>query len=541
MVQLINEVLNGRYLVLEKIGSGGMATVYKAKDKLLDRLVAVKVLHQNHLDDEDTIRKFRREARAAGSLSHFNIVGVFDVGLHKDIHYIVMELAEGKTLKEYITSEGKLDENNAIEMILQICDALQHAHENGVIHRDIKPQNIILTKDGKAKIADFGIARAVSGDTLTKTEDIYGSVRYFSPEQASGDEVDFRTDQYSLGIVLYEMLSGKLPFEGETPIEWALKHINDKPIQIKKVLPEINQDLADIVMKCLQKDPDDRFVDIEEFAYNLKKYKEGIPVKLTMPKKKTVTANKKKNVNKKILNTKQKLIFAVILLAFIGVGTYLGIQWFNEYLTVPEVSVPSLVGDHYDEAVIKLEELGLQVETAMKQNHPTIPEDHVIRQRPEAGVVVKEGRVVTLTLSEGIGFQRIPDIITFRLSDAENALERLGFLVGEIKEEYHDEIAEGSVIEVNPRPGTEVKAGTEVVLIISLGKDEETVTVPNIVGMTNFIAQQTLQEAGLVVGEISESRSEEPADTVISQGVRAGISVLPETPIDFVISDGRQP
>jgi serine/threonine-protein kinase len=539
-MQLINTILNDRYLVLEKIGSGGMATVFKAKDNLLDRVVAVKVLNQNHLDDEDTIRKFRREARAAGSLSHFNIVGVFDVGQHEDTHYIVMELAEGNTLKDYITAKGKVEESKAIDIVLQICDALIHAHENGVIHRDIKPQNIILSKEGKAKVADFGIARAVSSDTLTKTEDIYGSVRYFSPEQASGNEVDFRTDQYSLGIVLFEMLTGQLPFKGETPIEWALKHINDKPASIKDILPDINKDLSDIVMKTLQKEPNNRFNSIEEFAYNLKKYREGIPVKLTMPKKRTSTTQNK-NSKKKLLNTQQKIVFALILVAFIGVGAYLGIQWLNDYLTVPEVYVPDLVGEYYEDAVVRLQELGLDIETTISQNHPTIPEDHIIRQRPEAGVLVKEGRLITLTISEGVGFQRIPEIITFSLSDAEAALQRLGFEIGEIREEYHDDISEGSVIDINPRPGTEVKAGTEVALIISLGKDEDTVTVPNIIGMTNYMAQQALLDAGLTIGNISESRSEKPADTVIEQGVRAGISVLPDTAIDFIISDGRTP
>ncbi len=536
-MQLINITLNDRYLVLEKIGSGGMATVYKAKDTMLDRIVAVKVLHPSHLDDEDSIKKFRREARAAGSLSHYNIVGVFDVGLHEDIHYIVMELAEGETLKEYINKKGKLSEEEAINLTIQICDALSHAHKNGVIHRDIKPQNIILNKERKAKVADFGIARAVSSDTFTKTEDIYGSVRYFSPEQASGENVDQRTDMYSLGIVMFEMLSGQLPYKGESPIEWALKHINEEPISIKKVLPEIDDDLADIVMKTLAKDPDDRFENIEELNYHLKKYKQGMPIKIEKPKK-TI---KSKTRGNKVMNTKQKMLFSVLLVAFMSVLFFWGIQWFEDYTTVPEVEVPQLVGKHIDKAEQELKSMGLEFDFSIKQSHPTIEENYIIRHSPEAGVKVKKGRTVTLTISEGIGYENIPNVVGFMLSDAEEALQSLGFEIGEITEEYHSEVEEGSIIDINPRPKTEVKVGTTVDLMVSLGQDEDTVKVPNLVGMTKFSAQEALNEAGLDVGEISEIRSYEAADTVLSQSVRPGINVLPETPIDFVISDGRKP
>ncbi|MFP4456190.1 MAG: protein kinase domain-containing protein [Clostridia bacterium] len=536
-MQLINTILNDRYLILEKIGSGGMATVYKAKDTMLDRIVAVKVLHPSHLDDEDSIRKFRREARAAGSLSHYNIVGVFDVGLHEDIHYIVMELAEGKTLKDYINENGKLSEEEAIKLTLQICDALSHAHKNGVIHRDIKPQNIILNKDNNAKVADFGIARAVTTDTLTKTEDIYGSVRYFSPEQASGENVDHRTDMYSLGIVLFEMLSGRLPYKGESPIEWALKHINEKPTPIKEILPNIDENLANIVMKTLEKDPKNRFESIEELAYHLKKYRQGMPIKIEKPK--TITSAKAKG--NKIMTKKQKILFGVLLVAFMGVLIYWGIQWFEDYTTVPEVEVPLLVGKHMDEAGQELEALGLEVDYSTTQNHPTIEEDHVIRHKPEAGVKVKKGRVISLTISQGIGYESIPNVVGFMLSDAEEALQSTGFEIGEITEEYHSEVEEGYIIDVNPRPGTEVKVGTTVDLIVSLGQDEDTVKVPNLIGMTKFSAQEALTEAGLSVGEISENRSYEAADTVISQSIRPGINVLPETPIDFTVSDGRKP
>jgi serine/threonine-protein kinase len=536
-MQLINTTLNDRYYVLEKIGSGGMATVYKAKDTMLDRVVAVKVLHPAHLDDEDSVRKFRREARAAGSLSHYNIVGVFDVGLHEEIHYIVMELAEGKTLKEYITEKGKLSEEETIEITLQICNALSHAHKNGVIHRDIKPQNIILNKEGNAKVADFGIARAVSADTLTKTEDIYGSVRYFSPEQAGGENVDHRTDMYSLGIVMYEMLTGELPYKGDTPIEWALKHINEEPTPIRKVLPEIDSDLADIVMKTLSKRPDDRFETIDELAYYIKKYKQGMPVKIEKPK----TIKPKNKKGSKLMSTKQKVLFAVLIIAFTGVLVFWGIQWFEDYTTVPEVTVPQLVGKHIDQAESDLQNLGLKVEYSIRQSHPTIEEDHVIRHNPEAGVTVKEGRTITLTVSEGVGYENIPDVTGFLLADAEEALQKLGFVIGDINEEYHSEVSEGNIININPRPGTEVKVGTTVDLIVSLGQDEDTVSVPEIVGMTKFSAQQALTEAGLEVGKISENRSYEPADTVISQSVRPGINVLAGTPIDFVVSDGRKP
>lgn len=544
---MIGKLLNNRYLIEERIGSGGMATVYKAMDQLLDRVVAIKVLNQDDLHDEDSIRKFRREARAAGSLSHYNIVGVYDVGQQDDIHYIVMELVVGKTLKEYIKQQGKLLTSDALNIAIQICDALRHAHNNGVIHRDIKPQNIILSKDKNIKVADFGIARAVSSDTLTKSKDIYGSVRYFSPEQASGDTVGVKSDMYSLGIVIYEMLSGRLPFNGDTPIAWAMKHINDDPIELSEIDPKIPKSLSDIVQKTIQKDPDDRFENIDELRDSLQKFKEGLPVEIEMVKKKqTISRHTKRSAAKKPskvkANSKKRIITIVAVAAvLLLVGGYFGFTWIREYLDVPEITVPDVTELHLQVAKAKFEELGLKVDVVATRNHPTIAANHVISQSPVGGNKVKKGRTIEVILSEGLEFGQVPDVIGLSKNEAEVTLFNAGYLLGDIFEEHSDTVAVGDVINQNPRPGTEVKTNTAVDLVISKGKKQTNVEMPQLVGLTSQIAMQTIVDNQLAVGAITEERSTEPAGVVISQEIEKGTTVDIGTEINFVVSNGRTP
>lgn len=545
---MIGKLLNNRYLIEEKIGCGGMATVYKAKDQLLERDVAVKVLNQADLQDEDSIRKFRREARAAGSLSHYNIVGVYDVGEQDNIHYMVMELVEGQTLKEYIKERGSLGISETISIAMQICDALNHAHMNGVIHRDIKPQNIIITQDRNIKVADFGIARAVSSDTLTHSKDIFGSVRYFSPEQASGEVAGVKSDMYSLGIVMYEMLSGKLPFNGDTPIAWAMKHINDDPVELVNVDHNVPKVLSDIVNKTMQKDPNYRFEDISELKEALIKFKEGLPVKIEMVKKKQPTVSKKKakQVKKtpkkksgKKSNTKA-IVISVILLALVA-GTYFGYVWIKDFLEVPEVAVPNVVGDHLQIAKAKILEQGLEIDISATRKDPEIAANHVIIQSPVSGTKVKKGRVIELIISDGPQFDEVPSVEGMTKNDADVALSNAGYEVGDVYEDYSDTVEVGIVIKQGVKAGTELILGTKIDLVVSKGVKATKGPMPKLVGMTNQSAMEAIINNQFTIGEISEENSDKPAGIVLSQDYPEGTELEFGTVINFTISNGRKP
>ena len=539
---MINTLLNNRYLIIEVIGSGGMATVYKAQDQLLDRIVAVKVLHHSEMSNEDAVRKFLYEARSAGGLTHFNIVSVYDYGEQDDIYYIVMELVDGQTLREYMPTKQALEIDKAVDFAIQICDGLQHAHSKGVIHRDIKPENIIVTSDGNIKVADFGIARAVTSDTLTRSKDVYGSVRYFSPEQASGDSANAQSDMYSLGMVLYEMLSGTLPFEGDTPIAWAMKHINAQPKELTQANSEIAQELSDIVMKTLQKDPDDRFQDINELKQALMMFKQGLPVQFNEREHKSEASQT--NMPVKALNKKKRnpiLITVAVIAALIIVGGVYGYNWLSNYLDVGEVEVPSLVGVHIQVATAMLEERGLTIEVMGTQKDETLEANYVIKQDPSEGSIVKEGRVIGVTLSEGAEYSAVPNIGGVTLAEAEVLVFNANLQVGEVIERYSDDIPADHVMMQNPRPDTMVKANTTIDIVISLGPEFKSTKLPDLTGLTSENAYRVLQQLELAVGAITEIPSDKPAGTVVGQTIPAGTEVLTGAKIGLVVSNGRTP
>ena len=401
---MIGKVLGERYEVIEKIGGGGMALVYKAKCRLLNRFVAIKILRSEFTSDEDFLKKFKRESQAAASLSHPNIVGIYDVGIEDDIHYIVMEYIKGQTLKELIKEKGALNCEFATDVAIQIASALENAHSNHIVHRDIKSHNIMLREDRTVKVTDFGIARAVSSSTITNTGNIIGSVHYFSPEQARGGYADEKSDIYSLGVVLYELVTGQLPFEGETPISIAYKHIQEKPLNPSKINNKIPKSLENIILKCMSKEIANRYSSVTEIISDLKqslimpngdfvkinsKVSENTikiePIKDIDPEKKPTI--KENDLNKKPIITKEKnkkiitwAIISGLVLAFLFTGTYF---LFKDLFNVEIKPVPDLMGMQEEEAEEELKKLGFIMDVVERVHNKDIPEGEIIKQDPK--------------------------------------------------------------------------------------------------------------------------------------------------------------
>lgn len=553
------KVLAGRYEILGKLGSGGMAVVYKAKCTWLDRVVTVKVLRDELVNDEEFVRRFRQEAQAVARLSHTNIVSVYDVGQENGIYYIVMEFVDGPTLKEYIKQKGKISYQEAIDISIQICSALGHAHENNIIHRDIKPHNILITSKGKVKVTDFGIARAASGTTITYTGKILGSVHYLSPEQARGEVVGISSDLYSAGAVLYEMLTGRVPFEGESPVSVALKHVQDPIIPPRELEPSIPQTVEQVVLKALNKDPEKRFKSAQEMIQALKKAMRGGNIddlmgnEMTTKKEgaKTISKNQKKKIqindldrleNKPGRKKKLRPVFwfiSIIFIALLLTGlTYMGKQW----VYVPEVKVPDVKGKLADEAIIELGKIGLQGEVVGQQFDNVIPKDHVIVQKPLPEEIVKKGRKVELTISRGAQQEKVPDVIGKDITEASIILGNFGFKLGNVEKVYHIETSEGRVISQVPSSGTYQPVGSAINLIVSLGPERGNAIMPNLIGGGLESAREQIKQLGLVLGSVVEEESTQYfVGQIARQEPAAGSQVIPDTVVNLVVSRGPGP
>ncbi len=565
---MIGSVLGERYEIIEQIGGGGMAVVFKARDKFLGRQVAVKVLKTDFLGDDNFVRRFRREAQAAASLSHPNIVAIYDVGETKGFHYIVMEYVDGRTLKDKVRKEAPLPVGEAVRIAWQICDALEHAHQNRIIHRDIKPHNILLTSEGRVKVTDFGIARAVGGATLVHTGTIMGSAHYFSPEQARGGFTDEKSDLYSLGVVLYEMVTGRVPFEGESPISVAIKHLQERVIPPRSINPGIPEKVERIILKTLEKDPKARYqsasemlkdlIEVhEEFnedtrVYHRPDYPAGVMppvpggVKETDPPGGPDNENHDTNGNAANQDRKQQgrrrfsvgRLVAFMLVAFILGGTGYGIWWIDNWLNVPNVEVPKVEGLHIVEAQKRLAGRGLGYKIVNHAYHPTIEVNHIIRQDPEPGDLVKKGRDIELVISDGPKFVEggTPDVTGEHLQVATIKLETSGLLVGKVTREYSEDVPAEYVISQNPRAGTSVKEGTEIDLVVSKGP--EPFELPDFTGETLANVRQRLVQQGLREGTITREKSEALPGTVIGQEPPPGTPVQKGDRINLVVSEG---
>ena len=508
-------ILGNRYEIIRKIGDGGMAFVYEAKDRLLNRIVAVKVLRPEFVDDEEFLAKFKREAEAVANISHPNIVNVYDVGCDGKVNYIVMEYVDGQNLKEIIKNEGTLDEYTALDITKQIAKALSAAHKKGVIHRDIKPHNILISSEGRnVKVADFGIAKAATNSTMTNIGSIIGSVHYFSPEQAKGKPVKNNADLYSLGIVLYEMLLGKVPFKGDSPISIALQHINEDIEFSSEEKTQIPQSIRTLIKKLTEKSPEDRYQSSEEVIEDIEYIEQNIdldfikkyddfatrripPVEIvnnstsSTKDKKTFKEKNDKNEESKQLFFKNKTknnnvynrkpnkkksngskgaivgVVAVVILAVVGVVTN-GFGLLNKNSDV--IAMPNLINMSLEDANKTINKLDLKL-TINERHDVDVERNHVISQSPSQGTELKKGDLVTIVISLGPEELSVPNLMGYTLNDAKKILEKDGLKLGSISYDYSEVYKEGTVINQNPVVGVgSIKKGDSVNVVVSKGQ-----------------------------------------------------------------------
>lgn len=533
---MISKVLGKRYEILEKIGTGGMGNVYKAHDRRLDRIVAIKILKLEYNDDSNFIRKFKRESLAAASISHPNIVSIFDVGsetIDDDVvHYIVMEYIDGKTLKELINEDGKLPEKRALNYALQIAEALKMAHSKHIVHRDIKSQNIMVTKDDRVKVTDFGIARVADNTTVTATNAVMGSVHYFSPEQARGAKVDNRSDIYSMGIVLYEMLTGTLPFDADNPVSVALMQVQTNMPRPSDKVKSLSPGVDDLVLKMTRKDHNKRYKDVYDLIKDIKSIlvngrvieplsnyqKEDLdatvienPIYKPSNEKRYINRSsrdfpKDKEVIKKERKKKNSaapailgVFCAIIIIFLLAKVAPKAIAGLNNRDKVQEVELVDVVGALKGEAEAKLDSQGLKYKITTTEDSSKKSEE-VISQDPAAGTIVEKGSTINLVINSLPDDVEIPQMKNYTLELAEDKLNNLGLAVGEVEYIFDEEIENEKIIYTEPQAGEKVARGAKVKIFISKGKDDEPVKITSSYkGLSPEAPKAALEKLGLIV------------------------------------------
>ena len=568
----MSKLLAGRYELIEKIGEGGMAVVYKAKDRLLNRYVAIKILRPEFTQDEQFLDSFKRESQAAAGLQHPNIVSIYDVGRTGNINFIVMELVDGRPLSDFIKEKGRLDYKTTIDIAKQMASALSIAHKHQIIHRDVKPHNIMITSDGVAKLTDFGIARAVSNATMVAdTSKIIGSVHYFSPEQARGAYVDERSDIYSLGIVMFEMLTGRVPFDGETPVEVALKHINEDVPSPAKLVPGIPPALDKVVLKATDKYQTERYKSADEMLEALKnvefvtqmvgdrvfagekdnKLRQDENVVAPVNNKRedreqemvVVPANSKKPKSKTDDSKKKKKIAIIIGISAAAILILFGILYVSGIIGGggKEVVVPDVKGMSYSEAKEVLEEKGLKIEKADEPiASQKIEKGKIVSQTPSKNSKVKKGRTVRVILSAGNTELKVPDLKGLSYNEAKTLLSEMGLQISKGDEVDSDSISEGLIASQYPAAKTKVDKGDIITVNISRGKKDA--VIPKLVG-TKFTSENDISEIlskyGYKLGKVSYEESYETPGTIIKQSPDAGTTAEKKTTVDIVISKAK--
>lgn len=568
-------ILAGRYELIEKIGDGGMAVVYKARCRLLNRFVAIKILKPEFTKDLKFIESFRRESQSAASLSNPNIVNIYDVGKEGNIYYIVMELIEGQALSDIIKNEGPMEYRKAIDIVKQIALALSFAHKNHIIHRDVKPHNILITKEGTAKITDFGIAKAVNAGTIVGNgATIMGSVHYFSPEQARGGYVDEKSDIYSLGIVLYELITGRVPFDADNPVTVALMHMNEEMIPPSNFVPGLPKALEDIILKATDKYQINRFKTAKEMydaLNNMEKeilfsgtnYHSGADRNATIMlnsikgssedtpdehSKEGETGEMGKNRNKEVKTKKKirinKVKVAAVILALICAipASHLILSAFESFGSAKEVTVPYLQGMTVAQAQEELNKLNLKLEEGDEIYSSQFDAGEIVSQDPDAEMIVKEGFTITVNVSSGMEKAgTIPNVVNKTASDAKFVLESYGYVQGSVTPENSD-LPKDVIIRQSPEAGTEAGEGTSVNLWVSLGSAIEQVPMPSLLGKDIDTAKEELEKAGLKIDSVGYEMSVAyMTNTVMWQQYEPGEMVEKGSGVNLKISTGDQP
>ena len=590
-----------RYEIISKIGTGGMSDVYKAKDHTLGRFVAIKVLKPEFSEDVNFVTKFRTEAQSAAGLEHPNIVNIYDVGSENGMHYIVMEYVEGITLKTYIEKKGQLTFKETVSIAIQVARGIEAAHNKGIIHRDIKPQNIIISTEGKVKVTDFGIARAASSNTISA--DVMGSVHYASPEQARNGFVDGKSDIYSLGIVMYEMVTGRVPFDGDTTVAVAIQHLQEEIVAPSAYAPNLPISMEKIILKCTQKNPDRRYESMTALLADLRKalispdedfvviapvsqektrvineeeinkikqetsniYLGEEDIISNMPKRKMKVEEPEEDQDDDYdddLETNPKMDKAItimgIVAGFIIVGLiiFILVSFFGDFKfggsskkNNTEVSqeesgmleVPDVKGLTFEEAQAELNEKGLGIKNAGSSASEQYEAGQIISQTPDALTKAEEHTTIEVIVSSGKGEVSVPSVTGMDETTAYNTLSNAGFTP--VKDyAYNGDVAQGNVIEQSPTAGSLGKSGDSVKIVISRGTEQEgaaTTAVPSVLGLTEDAARAAIQNAGLTVGNITSGNSDTVASgQIISQSPAADTAVDPNTAVDFVVSTG---
>ena len=554
---MVERVLDGRYALEALVGSGGMADVYRAKDQLLERTVAVKILHQQYENDTEFITRFQREAKAAARITHPNIVNVYDVGVAEGRHYIVMEYVPGRTLKERIKEEGPVPVPQALQIARQIAGALAQAHANNLVHCDIKPHNILVMPDGNVKVADFGIARAVTESTMTYNDNIMGSVHYFSPEQARGTMITPKSDVYSLGVLLYEMLSGRIPFDGNTAVSIARKHLEEDPQPLHMIAPGIPPVVEALVTRMMAKDPAQRpdssmlVQDIVRAEQMMRSDTEALPAfdpdatrVLTPVEVQEIgalaeaeeDAVPQEGEERPFFRTK-KFKFGLLLILLLGFFTGFFLS-FGKFWSSVEITVPDVTGKQMTLARQILEDQHLRV-TVAETYDASVPVGVVVSQTPEAGTMVKEERAITIYVSKGGEELEMPNLRGLNQSDAIDKLQQMGLRLGSAYETFSDEDS-GTVISQDPRSGTRISKGQTVDITVSKGQKIKKVSVPDVKGVPVDRARTIIEGSSLSVGGTSEQESTQAAGTVVSQSPAAGTEVDAGSSVRLVVSSGKK-
>ena len=556
---LEGKLLGNRYEIIEKVGNGGMATVYKAEDKVLKRYVAVKILRDEFITDEEFIKRFEVEAQSAARLTHPNIVSIYDVGVEDNLYYIVMELIQGKTLKEIIVEEkGPLPWKWSVNVAIQIASALEMAHKNNIIHRDIKPHNIIITEDGIAKVTDFGIAKAVSNSTITAFGTTIGSVHYFSPEHARGGYTDAKSDLYSLGVVMYEMVTGRVPFDADTPVSVALKHMQEEPEEPIELNPNLPVAVNKIIMKALKKDvtlryqtasdmlgdlrralknPNGDFVEEKDYDNTAKTQKINTDLygNIDDGSEQNRKGKKEGKLKRFIKNHKAlSIIIGLILLFALSLGGTMAVL----NITNPaEVQVPNLVGLSKEEAQQETENAKLKFEVASEEYNKDVPEGYVISQDPKYidNYSVKEGETIRVVISKGQEKTTVPKVVGMTLEEAQKALEEAN-LKAEVVEETSKTVEAGYVISQEVEAEEEAFAGDTIKIHVSTGTGIKEVTVQSVVGQSEANAKSTLTGLGLKVNVAYEEDTSKDDGVVLRQSIDGGKTVEEGTTITITVN-----